>query len=71
MSPLFTIRQGKDICLIFRLTFIRLYDSQNVFQVFELINKWLTELRENNKTVPTTFDYNFFFKGKLILFQVF
>jgi len=45
----------------------RIYDSSNVFGVFELINKWFETFTENNKSIPSTFDYSFFFKGLLIV----
>ena len=41
----------------------RIYDSSNVFAVFELINRWFETFTENNKSIPSTFDYGFFFKG--------
>jgi len=55
------------IAIVYNKT--KLYDSNSVFQVFEIINKWLTALRENNKTISPTFDYSFFFKGIAMILE--
>ena len=66
MGPLclfFTGKQGKSCH--YKGVFIvnRIYDSSSVFAVFELINKWFKVLTENGKSIHSTFDYGFFFKG--------
>ena len=45
----------------------KVYDSSNVFAVFEIINTWLKALQTYQKTMPAIFDYNFFFKGLYII----
>ncbi len=47
----------------------RLYESSNVFAVFELINNWLGVLKENKKSIGTNFDYAYFFKGLIMVIE--
>ena len=55
------------IAIIYNKT--RVYDSSNVFAVFELVNTWLQALTTYQKKIPSTFDYNFFFKGLFMVIE--
>ncbi|KAL4468703.1 hypothetical protein ABPG74_005206 [Tetrahymena malaccensis] len=49
------------ITLIYNKT--NVYDSNKTVQTFDLINSWMQFLIQNNKNIPTVFDFSFFLKG--------
>ncbi|KAL4500572.1 hypothetical protein ABPG72_002996 [Tetrahymena utriculariae] len=49
------------ITLIYNKT--NVYDSNKIVQTFDLINSWMQFLIQNNKNIPTVFDFSFFLKG--------
>lgn len=59
---------GPLLMIVYKNT--KVYDASAVFHTFDLIDSWLEFLAQEKKTIPTVFDYSFFFKGiKLVLEQ--
>lgn len=52
---------GIFVMIVYKNT--RVYDSVAMFNTFELIDSWLEFLQKEKKSIPTIFDYSFFFKG--------
>ena len=68
LLPQSTIKQGNSFEKVGNNNLNnRLYESSNVFAVFELINNWLGVLKENKKSIATNFDFAYFFKGNIVI----
>lgn len=55
------------ISIIYNKT--NIYESADVFAVFELVNTWLKAIQNYQKTLPSNFDYPLFFKGMFIVLE--
>ena len=55
------------IAIIYNKT--NIYESSDVFAVFEIINTWFKAIQNYQKMIPSTFDYNFFLKGLYLVIE--
>ena len=47
----------------------KLYDGKVVFYTFDMIGFWFETLKQQNKKVPTNFNFIFFLKGIYLIFE--